>query len=112
VSSYHRGTDISSSCNNPIFAAHSGTVTYAGWYGTYGNFILIDHGEGISTGYAHIISGGIMVSPGQEVVVGQQVARVGSTGASTGCHLHFEVRIWGSAVNAQPFMRDRGININ
>lgn len=111
VNPFHRGTDIGARCNSPIRAAHSGTVEYAGWFGTYGNFILIDHGGGISTGYAHIVSGGIMVSPGQQVNVGQQIARVGSTGASTGCHLHFEVRIWGSAVNAQPFMRDRGINI-
>lgn len=112
VSWYHRGTDIGASCNSPIYAAHSGTVTYAGWYGTYGNFILIDHGGGVVTGYAHIVNGGIMVGYGQPVGVGQQIARVGTTGASTGCHLHFEVRLWGSAVNAQPFMRDRGININ
>ncbi len=107
----HHGTDIGASCNSRISAAHSGTVIYAGWYGTYGNFILIDHGGGISTGYAHIVSGGIMVSYGQQVVVGQQIARVGSTGASTGCHLHFEVRIGGTAIDAQPFMRARGINI-
>lgn len=112
VSSYHRGTDIGASCNSPIYAAQSGTVTYAGWSGTYGYFVTIDHGSGVSTGYAHIVSGGIMVSSGQQVVVGQQIARVGTTGASTGCHLHFEVRIWGSAVDAQPYMRDRGININ
>lgn len=112
VSSYHRGTDIGASCNSPIFAAHSGMVIYAGPQGTYGNFILIDHGSGISTGYAHIVNGGIMVSYGQQVVVGQQIARVGTTGASTGCHLHFEVRINGTAIDAQPFMRDRGIAIN
>lgn len=111
VNPIHRGTDISAGCNNAIYAAHSGTVSYAGWYGTYGNFILIDHGGGISTGYAHIRSGGIMVSSGQQVGVGQQIARVGSTGASTGCHLHFEVRTWGSSIDAQPFMRARGINI-
>lgn len=112
VNPIHRGTDISAGCGAPIFAANSGTVNYAGWYGSYGNFILIDHGGGVQTGYAHIVSGGIMVSPGQSVGVGQQIARVGTTGASTGCHLHFEVRIWGSAIDSQPFMRDRGININ
>jgi murein DD-endopeptidase MepM/ murein hydrolase activator NlpD len=112
VSSYHRGTDIGASCNSPIYAVQSGTATYAGWSGSYGYFITIDHGDGISTGYAHIVSGGIMVSNGQQVVVGQQIARVGTTGASTGCHLHFEVRIWGSTVDGQPYMRDRGININ
>lgn len=112
VNPIHRGVDISAGCGAPIYAAQSGTVDYAGWYGTYGNFILIDHGSGISTGYAHIVSGGLMVSPGESVIVGQQIARVGTTGASTGCHLHFEVRTWGSAIDPQPFMRDRGINIS
>lgn len=111
VSSYHRGTDIGSACGNPIFAVRNGTVEYAGRFGTYGNFILIQHEDGIETGYAHIIDGGIMVSVGQPVVVGQQIARVGSTGASTGCHLHFEVRTYGTAVNSVPFMRARGISI-
>lgn len=112
VSSFHRGTDIGASCGSPIYAAQSGTVDYAGRQGTYGNFILIDHADGISTGYAHIVDGGIMVRYGQQVVVGQQIARVGSTGASTGCHLHFEVRIGDSRTDPQPFMRARGINIS
>lgn len=111
VSSYHRGTDLGAPCGTPIHAAHNGTVEFAGRYGTYGNFILIQHADGLSTGYAHIINGGIMVSVGQPIVVGQQIARVGSTGASTGCHLHFETRINGSAVNAVPFMQARGIRL-
>ena len=112
VSPFHRGTDIGASCNSPIYAAHTGTVSYAGWYGTYGNFILIQHEGGVSTGYAHIVNGGILVHSGQTVGVGHQIARVGSTGASTGCHLHFEVRVNGSAIDAVPFMRARGINIS
>ena len=112
VNPFHGGTDIGAACNSPVRAAHTGVVVYAGWFGTYGNFILIQHDNGIETGYAHIVNGGIMVGFGQAVSVGQQIARVGSTGASTGCHLHFEVRINGSAVDAQPFMRARGININ
>lgn len=111
VNPFHRGTDIGAGCNSPIRAAHTGVVVYAGWYGTYGNFILIQHEGNIRTGYAHIVNGGVMVHAGQSVGVGQQIARVGSTGAATGCHLHFEVRINNSAVNAQPFMRARGINI-
>jgi murein DD-endopeptidase MepM/ murein hydrolase activator NlpD len=111
VNPFHRGTDIGAACNAPIRAAHSGTVVYAGWYGTYGNFILIQHEGNIRTGYAHIVNGGIMVHYGQSVGVGQQIARVGATGAATGCHLHFEVRINNSAIDAQPFMRARGINI-
>ncbi|MFZ4893500.1 M23 family metallopeptidase [Plantibacter sp. Mn2098] len=107
-SSSHRGTDIGASCGSNIYAATGGTVTYAGWYGTYGNFILIDHGSGVSTGYAHIVNGGYEVAEGYQVSAGQVIAHVGTTGASTGCHLHFEVRINGTAINAQPFMADRG----
>lgn len=111
VNPFHSGIDIGASCNSPIRAAHTGTVIYAGWYGTYGNFIIIEHEDGISTAYAHIVNGGTMVRYGQTVSVGQQIARVGSTGASTGCHLHFEVRIGSSRTDPQPFMRARGINI-
>ena len=112
VNPFHGGTDIGAGCNAPIYAAHTGEVIYAGYFGTYGNFILIQHDGNVRTGYAHIVSGGILVGYGQTVSVGQQIARVGSTGASTGCHLHFEVRIGNSQVDAQPFMRARGININ
>ena len=111
VNPFHGGTDIGAGCNAPIYAAHTGEVIYAGYFGTYGNFILIQHDGNVRTGYAHIVSGGILVGYGQTVSVGQQIARVGSTGASTGCHLHFEVRIGNSQVDAQPFMRARGINI-
>ncbi|OOB89172.1 M23 family metallopeptidase, partial [Rathayibacter sp. VKM Ac-2630] len=111
TSSYHRGTDLAAPCGTPIFAAHSGTVTYAGVFGTYGNWIEINHGEGVSTGYAHIIAGGIYVRVGERVEAGQQIAAVGSTGASTGCHLHYETRVNGSAVNAQPFMAARGVTL-
>jgi murein DD-endopeptidase MepM/ murein hydrolase activator NlpD len=111
-SSYHQGTDIGASCNSPIYAASTGKVIFAGWNGGYGNFTLIDHGGGISTGYGHQVNGGILVHVGQIVGVGQQIGRVGTTGASTGCHLHFEVRINGSAIDAVPFMRARGIVIS
>ncbi|WP_216845326.1 M23 family metallopeptidase [Rathayibacter sp. VKM Ac-2857] len=111
TSSYHRGTDIAGGCGIPIFAAHSGTVTYAGWFGTYGNWIEISNGDGISTGYAHIMPGGIYVSVGQRVEAGQQIAAVGTTGASTGCHLHYETRVNGTAVDAQPFMAARGVTL-
>ncbi|PPH65659.1 cell wall-binding protein [Rathayibacter rathayi] len=109
--SFHRGTDIAGGCGVPIFAAHSGTVTYAGPNGTYGNWVLIEHGSGISTGYAHIMPGGIYVGVGDQVQAGQQIASVGTTGASTGCHLHFETRVNGSAVDAQPFMAQRGVTL-
>ncbi|ANP74083.1 M23 family metallopeptidase [Cryobacterium arcticum] len=105
---FHYGTDIGTGCSAPIYAAATGTVTYAGRYGTYGNFILISHGNGVETGYAHIRDGGIFVSVGQRVDVGQNIASSGTTGASTGCHLHFEVRTGGNRINAVPFMSDRG----
>jgi murein DD-endopeptidase MepM/ murein hydrolase activator NlpD len=108
---FHAGTDLGASCNSPIFAAHGGTVTYAGWNGGYGNFVLIEDGDGISTGYGHIVDGGVHVTIGQTVGVGQPIALVGSTGHSTGCHLHFEVRNGGIATDAVPFMRDNGIEL-
>jgi murein DD-endopeptidase MepM/ murein hydrolase activator NlpD len=108
---FHAGTDLGASCNSPIFAAHGGTVVYAGPNGGYGNFILIDNGDGISTGYGHIVNGGIHVSIGQPVGPGQPIALVGSTGHSTGCHLHYEVRRNGEAFDAVPFMRSNGIEL-
>ncbi|WBM79278.1 peptidoglycan DD-metalloendopeptidase family protein [Cryobacterium breve] len=106
--SFHYGTDLGASCGSPIYAAHDGTVEYAGPLGTYGNFVLISNGGGVETGYAHIRSGGTFVSVGQSVSVGQNIASVGMTGAATGCHLHFEVRTGGNKINAVPFMAARG----
>jgi murein DD-endopeptidase MepM/ murein hydrolase activator NlpD len=105
---FHYGTDIGTGCSAPIYAAASGTVTYAGRQGTYGNFVKISHGNGVETGYAHIRDGGIFVSVGQRVDAGQNIASSGTTGASTGCHLHFEVFTGGNRINAVPFMSDRG----
>lgn len=106
----HYGTDIGASCNSPIYAAATGTVVWAGRLGTYGNFVKISHGD-FETGYAHIVDGGIQVADGQQVTAGQVIALVGSTGASTGCHLHFEVFQDGSRIDAQPFMSARGVNL-
>ena len=106
-STYHLGIDIGAACNAPIYAAHSGTVIYAGPNGSYGNFVLLDNGGGVKTGYAHIRNGGILVGIGQQVGAGQPIARVGTTGASTGCHLHYEVRINDTKIDGIPFMRDR-----
>ena len=108
VHALHGGTDLAAGCNAPIVAAHSGRVIYAGYNGGYGNFILLDNGDGISTGYGHIVTGGIYVSAGEQVSAGQQIASVGSTGNSTGCHLHFEVRPNGTAIDPAPFMAARG----
>ena len=108
---FHYGTDLGTGCSAPIYAAHSGRVTWAGPLGTYGNFVKIDHGGGVSTGYAHIRDGGIFVSVGQNVSQGQNIASSGRTGASTACHLHFEVWTNGNRINAVPFMADRGASL-
>ncbi|KQO98827.1 M23 family metallopeptidase [Leifsonia sp. Leaf264] len=107
----HYGTDLGAACGSPIFAAYSGTVVWAGPLGTYGNFIRISHGAGTETGYAHIVDGGIYVTVGQHVTAGQNIASVGSTGASTGCHLHFEVFQDGARINPQPFMAAVGAGL-
>jgi hypothetical protein len=107
----HAGTDISSGCGKPIYAAHSGTVGYAAWNGSYGNFILINNGDNISTAYGHIVNGGTLVSKGQQVNAGDLIAYVGTTGGSTGCHLHYEVRVNGEATDAVPFMRNQGVTL-
>ena len=109
ASSYHQGTDLGAGCGSPIYAAAAGTVVYAGWNGGYGNFVLIDHGGGVQTAYAHIVDGGIYVGYGQGVAPGTHIASVGTTGTSTGCHLHLETRIGGTAINSVPFFAERGI---
>lgn len=107
--SFHYATDLATGCWSPIYAATSGTVEYAGWSGSYGNFVKIRHSGGISTGYAHIVSGGTLVGSGQWVNAGQQIAWSGTTGASTGCHLHFEVYDGWNRINPVPFMAARGV---
>jgi len=100
----HPGIDLAGSYGTPIYATADGTVLRAGWNsGGYGNLVEIDHGRGITTRYGHMSA--ILVSPGQHIVRGQQVGRMGSTGRSTGNHLHYEVRIDGKAVNPIPFMK-------
>jgi murein DD-endopeptidase MepM/ murein hydrolase activator NlpD len=92
----HEGIDIGVPCGTPIHAAASGTVIYSGWMDGYGNFVVIDHGNGLATAYGH--QSAIYVSGGS-VSQGQAIGAVGSTGNSTGCHLHFEVRVNGSPVD-------------
>ena len=107
----HDGIDLAPGCGSPIYAATSGTVTFAGLTGGYGNYIQVSHGGGVSTAYGHIVNGGIKVSRGQSVVAGQLIALVGSTGNSTGCHLHFETRVNGASTNPVPFMSARGVRL-
>jgi len=93
----HEGIDISASSGTPIWAAAAGTVIHAGWLGGYGNLVVVDHGDGLATAYAH--ASAILVGVGQLVSQGETVSLVGSTGDSSGPHLHFEVRVNGVAVD-------------
>jgi murein DD-endopeptidase MepM/ murein hydrolase activator NlpD len=99
---FHAGVDIGGACGQPIWAAEDGTVLSAGYNGGYGNTIVIDHGGGLATLYAH--QSGFAVSAGQSVSRGQPIGSVGTTGWSTGCHLHFEVRVNGEPVDPVPYL--------
>jgi murein DD-endopeptidase MepM/ murein hydrolase activator NlpD len=98
----HQGIDIGAPSGTPIYAAAGGTVFFSGWMGGYGNLILIDHGDGRVTAYAHQSS---LAVSGGPVGRGQLIGYVGSTGDSTGPHLHFEVRVNGSAVDPMRYLR-------
>jgi murein DD-endopeptidase MepM/ murein hydrolase activator NlpD len=111
VNDFHRGTDLAAACGTAVYAATSGVVNAAGPNGSLGNWIQNDHGSGVETGYGHLTQGGIFVAAGETVTAGQLIGAVGSTGASTGCHLHFEVHLDGSAIDAVPFMAARGIQL-
>lgn len=102
TSRLHAGVDFGAPTGTTIYAADSGRVIFSGWYGGYGNTVILDHGGGISTLYAH--SSRLFVSAGQSVSQGQAIAAVGSTGLSTGPHLHFEVRQNGSPVNPMAYL--------
>ena len=93
----HEGIDIAVGEGTPVRAAAAGTVIYAGWMSGYGNLVAVDHGNGLSTAYAHNSS--LAVSVGQSVAAGEIVSYSGNTGNSTGPHVHFEVRVDGSAVD-------------
>lgn len=99
---FHAGVDIDAPCGAPIWAAESGRVVSAGWMGGYGMATVIDHGNGLATLYAHQSS--IGVSGGSSVRRAGQIGNVGTTGWSTGCHLHFEVRINGEPVDPVPYL--------
>lgn len=99
---FHPGIDIGVNVGTTVSAAAAGTVIMAQWYGGYGNYILIDHGGGISTGYGHLSR--FYVSVGQVVQRGQAIAASGNTGASTGPHLHFEVRKKGKPIDPTPWL--------
>ena len=101
-SSTHTGLDIATATGTPIKVVADGIVTCASYSGAYGNLVKVDHGNGLETWYAHTSK--MYVAVGQEVKAGEVIAAVGSTGNSTGSHLHFEIRIDGNHVNPQNYL--------
>lgn len=99
---YHPGIDIANSVGTPIVATADGEVVHSEWYGGYGNMVQIDHGNGIMTIYGH--NSQLLVHVGQVVKKGQVIAYLGNTGASTGPHCHYEIRVNGTAVNPANFL--------
>ena len=99
----HTGLDFPAPAGTPVLAARIGTVTVAGWIDGYGNTVALKHKLGVSTLYAHLSA--ILVKPGQRVAVGHPLGRVGSSGVSSGPHLHFEVRVRGAPIDPLPAFR-------
>ncbi|WP_133366215.1 M23 family metallopeptidase [Qipengyuania sediminis] len=102
----HKGVDLAAPVGTPIYATADGVVSKAEWFGAYGNFIAIAHGAELETRFAHMSR--MAVSAGQRVRKGDLIGYVGSTGRSTGPHLHYEVRVAGVAVDPSPFMTETG----
>jgi murein DD-endopeptidase MepM/ murein hydrolase activator NlpD len=98
----HAGVDIPGPVGTPIYATADGVVGRSGWVGGYGNLVELDHGKGLQTRYGHLSK--ISVAPGTRVTRGQVIGMMGSTGRSTGSHLHYEVRMDGRAVNPVPYL--------
>ncbi|NBH26650.1 peptidase M23 [Lachnospiraceae bacterium] len=103
IQQFHNGLDMAAPGGSPILAAYSGTVVAATYSGSMGNYIMIDHGDSLYTIYMH--ASALYVSKGQEVTKGEKIAAVGSTGRSTGNHLHFSVRLNGNYVSPWNYLR-------
>jgi murein DD-endopeptidase MepM/ murein hydrolase activator NlpD len=102
VAAMHTGIDFRGTMGEPIHVTAGGTVTSAGWSGGYGNMVEVSHGNGLATRYGHLSA--IDVKVGQIVRIGQVIGRLGSTGRSTGPHVHYETRVNGEAVNPAKFL--------
>ena len=100
----HKGVDLAQPTGTPVYATADGVVGKAEWFSSYGNYIQIEHGGELQTRYAHL--SGYAVAAGEHVRKGQLIGFVGSTGRSTGPHLHYEVRVAGEAVDPRPYMVD------
>ena len=105
----HNGIDLAAPQGTPIVAVHAGTVTMSRYNGGYGYAVVIDHGDGVETLYAHASQ--LLVHEGQEVSAGERIALVGNTGYSFGAHLHFEVHEYGAPQNPVPWLQERGVDV-
>ncbi|MBI5093075.1 MAG: M23 family metallopeptidase [Candidatus Hydrogenedentes bacterium] len=103
--SHHDGADVSAAYGSPVIATGKGRVLFAGWDGEYGNLVRIAHSDGIETWYGHMSE--LVVSAGDAIEKGQIIGKVGSTGRSTGAHIHYEVRIKGTPVDPVPYLIGR-----
>ncbi len=109
---FHYGVDLAAQCETPIWAANTGVVITASTARGYGHLIEIDHGGGVTTRYGHMYASGMLVRVGDTVTAGQQIARTGSDGTSTACHLHFEVQVNGSNVNPADYLGEAGVRVS
>ena len=105
----HRGIDLAGATGTPIRATADGVVSRAEWFSSYGLYVQLEHGGAIETRYGHMSR--LNVAPGQEVRKGDIIGYIGSTGRSTGPHLHYEVRIAGQAVDPTPYMREEQVEL-
>lgn len=103
---HHAGIDMAAPTGTPVYASADGLISKAEWFGAYGNFISIGHGGELETRYGHLSR--MAVTAGQRVQKGDLIGYVGSTGRSTGPHLHYEVRVAGQAVDPMPYMTETG----
>ncbi|EGL83107.1 Peptidase M23 [Caldalkalibacillus thermarum TA2.A1] len=99
----HYGIDFANRLGRPIYATADGTVTFAGSNGGYGNQVHIDHGNGYLTSYSHLQT--IKVNQGDQVKKGDMIGKMGSTGCSTGVHLHYEIHLNGQPINPFPYLK-------
>ncbi len=108
VMKQHKGIDLAAPVGTPVYATADGTVERADWFSSYGLYVAIEHGSALETRYAHMSR--LAVAAGQRVHKGEVIGYVGSTGRSTGPHLHYEVRVSGTAVNPIPYMAETRAN--
>jgi murein DD-endopeptidase MepM/ murein hydrolase activator NlpD len=105
----HNGVDFDAETGDPVYAAHPGTIRYAGWETGFGNLVVIDHGDGVETYYAH--NSKFFVEEGDWVDAGDQIADAGNTGRSFGSHVHFEIHVDGEPVEPLSYLAEAGLDL-